>query len=664
MKHRFALMSGIISLVWGAASGWWPVAIFMALGLELPLLLRRRLYVSDKDFILFSKLLMLIMCLLFLGLLIDEPRDGLPNFITWMPALLSLLVMIQVWSEQGTYPLRAIVISLVRSADYTGTAWPRAVDLRMLFFLLTLVSVSMNLPEQGPWFVLFAVLIAWLIWRNHPGRRRPGLWLAMALAATALSQTMVVGIDSMHRRIQQHSAECISEYWARINARQTHTAIGNIGRLKLSGRIVYRVAAEPGHKRLLMRAAFSSYNDGTWSVDDHRFRILQQESDSGVWLLQDDAAKSGEEMEVSQQLRRGAGMLILPAGAYRLRISGDAEVEANSYGATRVQYDQDRINYRIMFHDAFATSKPPGVLDRLIPDEYNDVILETAQQLGLAELPPEQVVTRLQAFFRDNFSYSLEQRAPERGQSFLDAFLRQRREGHCEYFATSTTLLLRAAGIPSRYVVGYSMDEYDDTLDRYVIRERHGHAWTQAWINGSWQTLDTTPAGWQIADAMHERWWQGLYDVFGNIRYLVARWWDQDDKGLAFNITALLVALVLIIYLLRRLQGGGISLRWNRAGDNAGQSAANDELQFREVLRCLEQRFGRRPPARPVRTWISTLPLDGDGGQIEILTTEFYRLRYGEQADAERVAGFRRQVQAWLAGPGKALLTAPADPPV
>ena len=38
----------------------------------------------------------------------------------------------------------------------------------------------------------------------------------------------------------------------------------------------------------------------------------------------------------------------------------------------------------------------------------------------------------------------------------MTRFLCEHRTGHCEYFATATTLLLRAAKIPARYAVGYA----------------------------------------------------------------------------------------------------------------------------------------------------------------------------------------------------------------
>jgi hypothetical protein len=65
-------------------------------------------------------------------------------------------------------------------------------------------------------------------------------------------------------------------------------------------------------------------------------------------------------------------------------------------------------------------------------------------------------------------------------------------EGTCVSFATITTTLCRAAGIPARYLMGYV----------YVDGIWGGHAWAEVYINNSWLPIDAaviSPSG--IADA-------------------------------------------------------------------------------------------------------------------------------------------------------------------
>lgn len=64
----------------------------------------------------------------------------------------------------------------------------------------------------------------------------------------------------------------------------------------------------------------------------------------------------------------------------------------------------------------------------------------------------------------------------------------------CSGFATLTTALLRAAGIPAKLVSGYSLDI--TTLAGWTGLIGAGvtdnHAWTEAYVNGRWIIIDTT----------------------------------------------------------------------------------------------------------------------------------------------------------------------------
>ena len=75
-------------------------------------------------------------------------------------------------------------------------------------------------------------------------------------------------------------------------------------------------------------------------------------------------------------------------------------------------------------------------------------------------------------------------------------FLFERKQGHCEYFASSMAVMLRTLGIPSRVVNGFRTDEFNDITGNYVVRAKDAHAWVEAYFPGyGWQTFDPTPAG-------------------------------------------------------------------------------------------------------------------------------------------------------------------------
>jgi hypothetical protein len=111
-------------------------------------------------------------------------------------------------------------------------------------------------------------------------------------------------------------------------------------------------------------------------------------------------------------------------------------------------------------------------------------------------------------------------------------FLFVRRQGHCEYFASSMAVMLRSIGIPARIVNGFSGGEFNDLTSQYVIRASDAHSWVEAYIPGEgWMVFDPTPSsGAQIEtqwsrfmlymDAMSSFWreWVVNYDLGHQIR--------------------------------------------------------------------------------------------------------------------------------------------------
>src|SRR4030095_3683399 len=102
--------------------------------------------------------------------------------------------------------------------------------------------------------------------------------------------------------------------------------------------------------------------------------------------------------------------------------------------------------------------------------------------------------TRVEKYLQTNYIYTLDQAQLDSPQP-LAAFLLQTRRGHCEYFASSMVVLLRALNVPARIVNGFQAGEYNEIGENYVIRGRDAHSWVEVWIQGTgWITFDPTPA--------------------------------------------------------------------------------------------------------------------------------------------------------------------------
>ena len=80
------------------------------------------------------------------------------------------------------------------------------------------------------------------------------------------------------------------------------------------------------------------------------------------------------------------------------------------------------------------------------------------------------------------------------GVAPLEHFLFEARRGHCEYFASSMVLLLRAEGIPARLVTGFYGAEFSWWDKGWVVRQSNAHAWVEAYLpERGWAPFDPTP---------------------------------------------------------------------------------------------------------------------------------------------------------------------------
>lgn len=110
---------------------------------------------------------------------------------------------------------------------------------------------------------------------------------------------------------------------------------------------------------------------------------------------------------------------------------------------------------------------------------------------------PEESVQNLAEEIRtlvtETWYYSLQaKRMPEEETDFAIWFLTEGERGYCVHYATSAAVLLRAAGIPARYVTGYLVNGEANTP--VTVTAREAHAWVEYWDpNLGWQRLDATP---------------------------------------------------------------------------------------------------------------------------------------------------------------------------
>ena len=119
---------------------------------------------------------------------------------------------------------------------------------------------------------------------------------------------------------------------------------------------------------------------------------------------------------------------------------------------------------------------------------------ELALRLRTAAGGERAYIDRVLDMFRTQpFVYTLS--PPRLGAEPVDEFLFGTREGFCEHYASAFAVLMRAAGVPARVVVGYQGGDFNSYGRYLLVRQSHAHAWNEVWLAGAgWTRVDPTGA--------------------------------------------------------------------------------------------------------------------------------------------------------------------------
>ncbi len=109
---------------------------------------------------------------------------------------------------------------------------------------------------------------------------------------------------------------------------------------------------------------------------------------------------------------------------------------------------------------------------------------------------PYDVAVAMQNDLR-TLSYNTAIPSPPDGADAVDWFLFDQREGYCDYFASAMVVLLRAQGVPARWVRGYAGGELDAERGVYIVRENVAHSWPEVYFPGfGWERFEPTAASY------------------------------------------------------------------------------------------------------------------------------------------------------------------------
>ena len=135
-----------------------------------------------------------------------------------------------------------------------------------------------------------------------------------------------------------------------------------------------------------------------------------------------------------------------------------------------------------------------------LPDETRLRAEEILKQLAYSGSNDHSKAESIGNYVRSSASYDLHtNRMPGSEKDFAIWFLQDSDTGYCVHFATAATVLLRAAGIPARYVEGYMVETQGG--ETTIVRERTAHAWVEYYLDHvGWVILEATPSSNDIPD--------------------------------------------------------------------------------------------------------------------------------------------------------------------
>ena len=541
----------------------------------------------------------------------DGDTPPIYQILRWLPVLSSPLLFGQIYSMGQLLPLSSLFYSMRRYAN------PSKLDIRLPYAFLCILSAGSGNPDDQSYYIGVTAFVLWVLWFNRPKRQPLIVWLL----CFALAVILGYGIQTGHVKLQAEAEEWAADWFTawEPDPFKARTAIGDRGNLKLSSRVLLKVYSDKplDHPLLLKEATYDRYSDQHWYVSNALFRPFTPSQQNGPYQI-----------TVMHLLAQHSVLLAMPSGMSGVDGPWQNDLLRNRLGTIKWMETPPVTRYRVAYDPNVKDSKGPTTYDTQLPQETSEMLAPLARDLNLRRLQPEQAVATIADFFATHFAYSLDLGKPRNSGEALRDFLYRRHAGHCEYFATATTLLLRTAAIPARYVVGYSVQEFDWDGKAYLVRKRHAHAWTEAYVNGAWQTLDNTPTRWAEEEAKADPWWQPVADVWSSwaIAIKVWRWERGQHPQQGFPWWGWLV-LPLGVWLGWRLYRSRKKVANPLSTDPS--SRLPDQPKDLEYSR-LEQKIlaSGHPPRNPGETplrWLRRLGLEIH--EQEVL--EFYRRRYG-----------------------------------
>ncbi|NLW87222.1 MAG: transglutaminase domain-containing protein [Planctomycetes bacterium] len=480
--------------------------------------------------------------------------------------------------------------------------------------------------------------------RARVGRRRPIVWAAAAAAITIAAAGGLAG----GRFLKDNQAKLSSLLKPGPEGVASFDRINSLGSVDPLGedadKVVVRVFAlrSPGYLRA---GAYDTYGNSRWRATGSVTRAKPAPADNAyppgkgnVFVLEHREDVAWNVLDVWPT--GGDVTLLAPLEATAVRAPAD-DVNVGQCRDITAPNMPPGANYQAFAPSGavvgVAASPPSDELRELLlktPQDLHPEILKLAAALTANSQSTARKISEIENYFRDNYTYVMGLQVPE-GRDPLAYFLLERPAAHCEYFATGAAVLLRLAGVPTRYVTGVVVNERNTFGDYWVARNRDAHAWVEAWDDqqGLWVTVEATPAGGvpeSRNDSSFAYMWDSLKFGWQEFKNAIAlggvggflEWLGKSAviiAGLLFTtLPGLVVVVLAALLVIRRL----LKIRSSRVKSRCPPDAAVCRIQ--SMLRRIDSRMKKLDPKSP---W-GRAPEGRGRGASETLTQYASRIRH------------------------------------
>lgn len=616
----YPLIALLTLLFWGWRSEMIGVGLVMGVLLEVSPVVRFRLHFKKLEYNRVSDLCTLF----FIGsffYLYSTGNSGqvFEKVITLLPLILFPLMLAQVYGKKEKIDYRSLFIIFRRkSPDYDTLCQKdpefikekrnfeieREINMSYPYLLICMVSAAAG--SRGIMWFYPAIMLFGSLFLFQFRAKRYGLlvWVLLLGVAGISGSAVYTGIIGLEGIIREAVVDFIT---GETDPAKSITAIGEIGELKLSNRILFRIKTDPknvpDNGLLLREASYASFMEPRWfaGYGNTLEPLYQEYKKPGEWklkmypastpgsgiikkdvnviktvqentissLLETHSQCDTQVISFSRGFKKRKGLLRLPLHTVAIKGLPAELLRQTRLGVVKAERVPNFLNFTVLAtlngngkslsSQCPASRQVPATdVDLTIPKGERLIIEGTAQNMGIlnSSLSTFEKIDRLKKYFAKNFRYSLIQSGKTRknkDQSYLQRFLTETKKGHCEFYATATVLLLRSAGIPARYATGYVAAEYSGLEKQYIIRKRHAHAWALAWSGGQWHNVDATPSIWaENEQEMHSSILKKFYDLVSWVKYRFLNWrYANRDKNIVTMLWWFLIPL--IGYLIWRL---------------------------------------------------------------------------------------------------------------